>query len=441
MDYSIFYNIMKDGTVKQVNPFTGTEVWTVPGRGNKPSANGSTRTIPEILNRDAQNHCAFCSTRYFETGPEKSRLVQSDSRYLQLDKLPASSYFNTVAEFRRTPNLFETLSIDYWRENYGYRLADENLLWKERFLSEPEGREHIRTLLTYKLQLQGKSSEEIAVLSDKDFAKLSDQFFGGSHELIIARQHYLPTATHEDDLFYSGSMTGDAHYEYIRLTIEAMKDIVAYNRYARYISIFQNYLRPAGASFDHLHKQLVALDEWGSSIERQIEKIRQDHNVFNKYGPNFAAMHNLIFAENDYALAFAGIGHRFPTVEIYSKSQHVRPDQHTPDEVRGMSDLLLACHAAIGNKTSCNEEWYYTPFDCVYPMPWHVNIKLRINVPAGFEGVTSIFINPMSPIDLRDRIVPNLYALRDKGIIGRAIRIAEECRITHNPLQYYKSSH
>ncbi len=28
---------MPDGTVKQVNPFTGTQVWTVPGRGNRPN--------------------------------------------------------------------------------------------------------------------------------------------------------------------------------------------------------------------------------------------------------------------------------------------------------------------------------------------------------------------------------------------------------------------
>ena len=36
MQSSNFYNIMPDGTVKQVNPFTGTEVWAVPGRGRKP---------------------------------------------------------------------------------------------------------------------------------------------------------------------------------------------------------------------------------------------------------------------------------------------------------------------------------------------------------------------------------------------------------------------
>jgi len=27
---------MRDGTIKQLNPFSGTEVWTVPGRGNRP---------------------------------------------------------------------------------------------------------------------------------------------------------------------------------------------------------------------------------------------------------------------------------------------------------------------------------------------------------------------------------------------------------------------
>ena len=27
---------MPDGTVKQINPFSGTSVWTVPGRGNRP---------------------------------------------------------------------------------------------------------------------------------------------------------------------------------------------------------------------------------------------------------------------------------------------------------------------------------------------------------------------------------------------------------------------
>ena len=39
MLYSNFYNTMPDGTIKQINPFTKTEVWSVPGRGSKPITN------------------------------------------------------------------------------------------------------------------------------------------------------------------------------------------------------------------------------------------------------------------------------------------------------------------------------------------------------------------------------------------------------------------
>jgi galactose-1-phosphate uridylyltransferase len=106
--------------------------------------------------------------------------------------------------------------------------------------------------------------------------------------------------------------------------------------------------------------------------------------------------------------------------------------------VRGFSDLVHACHAAAGNQISSNEEWYYTPVDSIYKMPWHILIKWRLNVTAGFEGGTKIYINPISPVDLRDKVVPRLYKLRDEGKIA-GIRIAEECRIVHNPLKYYKS--
>jgi hypothetical protein len=57
-------------------------------------------------------------------------------------------------------------------------------------------------------------------------------------------------------------------------------------------------------------------------------------------------------------------------------------------------------------------------------------------VQAGFEGGTSIFLNPMTPIELRDRIVPRLYALRDEGTVQNVL-IAEECNIAPNPLNYY----
>jgi galactose-1-phosphate uridylyltransferase len=432
----IYYTIMPDGTVKQVNPFTGTEVWAVAGRRGRPVVNEAPAAAKPVDVHPKEDYCSFCETRYYETPPEKSRLVRNGDRWEKIDMISPDRYFETAAEFRRTGNTFEIVTLDYWRKNYAYKITAGRQKWKEEYLANPTGLKHVTDLIHFKLKQEGKTDEQISTLPLAEKFALADAFFGGGHELIISRRHYRPGATQEGDLYASGDLSDDEHFHYFKLTIDAIRDITISNRYVRYISVYQNWLRPAGASFDHLHKQLVSLDEWGASIQNQIRMLRDDPNVFNESGANFAAHHNLVFAENDYAIALAGIGHRYPTIEIYSRGQSGRPTEHSDEEIRGVSNLVRAVHAAMGVHISCNEEWYYTPFDAVYKMPWHVLIKWRINVPAGFEGGTSIFINPMTPIELRDRLVPRLYKLRDEGKISW-LRIAEECRVDPNPLKYY----
>ena len=436
MGYSRFYNQMPDGTTKQLNPFTGTEVWSVPGRGNKPITNEIPKTAKKLELHKPEDYCSFCESWYFETPPEKQRIVLENGKYNKLDYITAEEYFNTSAEFRRVPNLFEIVTLDYWRKNYDFKINSEKLKWKEKYLSTPKGLEHITNIVNTKLKLSGKTQEELDKMSVDEKITYADSFFGGGHELVISKPHHIKDAVWDADLKSSGDMTPEEHYRYIDFTIDAKEDIYLSNRYVRYVSVFQNWLRPAGASFDHLHKQLVALDEWGNTIADQTEMIRKDPNVFNTYGANLAGMLNLNIAENDYAIAYAGIGHRYPTIEIFSRSKNPRPSIHSEEEVRGMSDLVHAIHAASGNQISCNEEWYYTPTDSIYKMPWHILIKWRINVPAGFEGGTKIFINPVSPVDLRNKIVPRLYKLRDENKIAK-IRIAEECKVIPNPLKYF----
>jgi galactose-1-phosphate uridylyltransferase len=427
---------MPDGTTKQLNPFTGTEVWTVPGRGNKPITNEIPKTAQKIEIHKPEDYCSFCEAKYYETPPEKQRVIIENGVYKTLDYITAEEYYKTKAELRRVPNLFEIVTLDYWRKNYDFKISKEKTEWKEKYLSTPKGLEHILNIVNNKLRISGKTQDELDKMSTEEKIKYSDSFFGGGHELVIARSHYKNNAVWDADKNSSGELTPEEHYRYLEFTIDAKEDIFLSNRYIRYVSVFQNWLRPAGASFDHLHKQLVALDEWGNTITDQTEMIRKDPNVFNTHGANLAGMLNLIIAENDYAIAYAGIGHRYPTIEIFSKSKNPRPSTHSDEEVRGMSDIVHACHAATGNQISCNEEWYYTPIDSIYKMPWHILIKWRINVPAGFEGGTKIYINPVSPIDLRDKIVPRLYKLREEKLISY-IRIAEECKIVPNPLKYY----
>src|ERR1700758_3117089 len=63
MQYSNYYTLMADGTIKQVNPFTDNEVWSVPGRAGKPAPNGVAPTLRPLRDGDERNFCAFCPDR------------------------------------------------------------------------------------------------------------------------------------------------------------------------------------------------------------------------------------------------------------------------------------------------------------------------------------------------------------------------------------------
>jgi len=439
MDHLRLMTIMSDGTIKQINPFTGAEIWAVPGRGHRPMTNGATTNQKPIERHPIEDYCNFCEAHYLSTPPEKDRLVLEGNSYRSIPHVPAANLSKSHAVMRRIPNLFEIVTIDYWEKNYGYRLSDRNRIWKEQYLATPDGQAHVRRVLGIKLAAMGRpNKEEPSRIDDTTLARLADAFFGGAHELIVIDHHYRPDAQSTADLLSSGELTPDEHNRYFDFTISAIQDIYAQNRYVRYVATFQNWLRPAGASFDHLHKQLVGLDDWGNALKAQSKAVRDNPNVFNEAVANFASYNNLVVAENEHALAFVEIGHLHPTVSVYSKSYKLRPWEHLPEEIRGVSNMVHACHAAMGSGISSNEEWYYLPVDSVDRVPWHVQIHLRINNPAGFEGGTRIYINPVTPYELRDKIVPRLYELRQRGLIG-SMQIAEECVLRPNPLRYIQA--
>ncbi|MBE2295177.1 MAG: DUF4921 family protein [Phycisphaerales bacterium] len=425
---------MADGTIKQVNPFTGTEVWTVPGRGNRPL--GIMSPNPARLDPAKMDaHCSFCAQMYLETPPEKARLVKSGDDHITLRHLHADALFDTVAEFRRVPNLFEIVSFDYWKKNFDYRLPDAIEQHKRDYLASVAGRQHVLRMSEQRLKAAGLDESAWDRMSMDERLQFANAFFGGGHELIVARRHFVDGATHDNQLASSGTFTPEEHYHYLRFTIDALRDIYVNNRYVRYVAVFQNWLKPAGASFDHLHKQLVAIDDRGVQNEMELARVRANPNFYNEAAVNFAAYRNLVVAENDYAIAFAGFGHRFPTLEVFSKSERSQPWNHSSEELRGMSDLIHACHAATGSDVPCNEEWYYKPPDVDVPMPWRVLIKWRVSTPAGFEGGTKIYVNTIDPETLRDRVVPKLFRLKGEGRIA-PIKIAFECPCVPNCLRY-----
>ena len=73
-----------------------------------------------------------------------------------------------------------------------------------------------------------------------------------------------------------------------------------------------------------------------------------------------------------------------------------------------VSDLVHACHVAAGPHIACNEEWLHRPLDVDVPMPWRIVIKWRVSTMAGFEGGTKIYINTITPGQLKDRVLTAL---------------------------------
>ncbi|SJN41381.1 DUF4921 family protein [Luteococcus japonicus] len=421
---------LPDGTVKQRNPFTGTQVWTMPGRGKRPLPASLDEPTP-LPPGGGVPGCAFCPGHHLDNPPERSRLVRDGGGWRTLASLSARELDDTQAEFRRVPNLFEICSLDYWRLNHGVEPGAEIVERVQQYLSDEAGREHLRRVWLLRSRFTGGGDPSV-----DDLRQAALGWFGTTHELVIPRRHHVDGATQSSDLTSSGRLSVHEHRAYVALTVQAMADLYAANRAARYVSVFQNWLKPAGASFEHLHRQVVAIDEVGEHVQAAADALARNPRAFNEYGLDMALRHGLMLAANDHAIAFAGFGHRYPSVEIYSLSPRREPWLLSDEERDGMADILHAIHAAGGRKLSCNEEWHHRPpalEDGVgavgeETIPWRIVLKWRISTLAGFEGDTKIYLNTLSPWDVRDRVLPELLKLREQGHIA-PVQIGDECDV------------
>ena len=359
----------------------------------------------------------------------------ADGGFERLDAVAASALFDTVAEFRRVPNLFEILSFDYWHTNHGYEIPDDARERMEAYLADPAGVEHVERVARTKLAAAGADPGSWDTMSERARRTFLAAFFAGGHDVIIGRRHFTDEALDTTGLAGSGTLSVAEHRAYTRLAIHAMHSLYEANRWVRYVAVFQNWLRPAGASFDHLHKQLVGIDERGVTSQLELQKVRVNPNLYNEMAVDYAAYQGLLVASNEHAVAFAGFGHRYPTLEVYSTSAMPEPWLMSHEEVDAVSDLVHALHAATGADVPSNEEWHHKPLDVDQPMPWHITLKWRVSTLAGFEGGTKIYLNTIDPWTLRDRVVARLEDLRADRLIA-PMAVGEECPTTPNRLLY-----
>lgn len=404
---------MPDGTVKQTNPFTGTQVWTVPGRAHRPLPTAVPAAEP-LEPDEGRRMCAFCADRYLETTPERRRVVRDGEGWTELRGVGAEEVFATTAEVRVVPNLFEILPFEYWRLGHGHRAPRATLQRQADYLSTSAGREHLRTLVETRRRAAGLPDEPV---TDGELAGLTLGMFAGTHDVVIARRHVTDEATTTADLASAGTLTPEEHAQYVAATVRTAHDTYADNPFVRMVSIFQNWLRPAGASFDHLHKQVVGVDDHGPDLAVQLERLPREPDMYQRWGIDYAHEQGLVIARTEHAVLTAGVGHRYPAMEVWSLAPG-RPWELDGPSLRSWSDLLHAAHAATGHDVPCNEEWHHQPPDVDLAMPLRAILKWRISTVAGFEGGTRIYLSTIDPWTVAERVRGRLAELAAEGRVA-----------------------
>jgi len=166
----------------------------------------------------------------------------------------------------------------------------------------------------------------------------------------------------------------------------------------KYVSIFKNWGRVAGASLSHTHSQLVALPIVPPALLRELEASgRSPRCPYCSLVEREAASDRLIFENGRFVLI----------APFFSEAPYetwILPKGHAPSlealDPRGLEDLAEALGEALRrqDRLLSGPAYNYT----IRQLPdrrYHLNLRIHpaISTLAGFERNTGIFINSVPP--------------------------------------------
>lgn len=221
----------------------------------------------------------------------------------------------------------------------------------------------------------------------------------GAHEVVIE------SPSHDDSF-------ADLPLEQTQEIIWAFRDrIVELRKDARmrYILIFKNWGREAGASLEHPHAQIIGLPIVPKRVQEELLGSQKyfeykERCVFCDIIRQELDENARIVDENDSFISFMPFASRFP-FETW-----ILPKEHTSFfndiQKNQVSDLARSMKSVCGAlKTALDDPPYNfvihtTPFDETGAVPyyhWHIEVMPKLTKVAGFEWGTGFYINPTPP--------------------------------------------
>ncbi len=183
----------------------------------------------------------------------------------------------------------------------------------------------------------------------------------------------------------------------------------------KYILVFKNEGRQAGASLSHPHSQLIATPVTPKRVREELMGAKEyfnykDRCVFCDIIREEISQESRIIYENKGFVSFCPFAARFP-FEIWILPKRHHPDFHAleHEEMMLLSDTFIFVMKKLAvalNQPQYNfilhtgpVRWprmgYWVTLDVDYH--WHIEIMPKLTLVAGFEWGTGFFINPTVP--------------------------------------------
>jgi len=220
----------------------------------------------------------------------------------------------------------------------------------------------------------------------------------GTHEVIVdIPEHMLDMGDISD------SQAEEVIWSYLGRSTDLQKD----PRF-KYILIFRNYGRSAGASLEHPHSQLIALPIVPKRVNEELHSSMEyfsykDRCVFCDVLGQELADKERIVEENKSFISFCPFVSRFPyETWIMPKSHESHFTSVKKEEVRPLGEILRDTMRRLKkllNDPPYNYIIHTSPingFEKEY-YHWHIEIMPKLINVAGFEWGSGFYVNPVPP--------------------------------------------
>jgi len=235
----------------------------------------------------------------------------------------------------------------------------------------------------------------------------------GAHEVLIeCTEHDKSIAT------VSSLQAQEILWAYRDRCLDLRKD----HRF-KYILLFRNHGKVAGASLEHPHCQLIALPMVPQDVMIEIEGAERYYDYHERCIYCDMVKQETKFSErivcmNDEFVAFCPFAAKYPfetwIVPRYHSRSFVEEERPRIDSFAAILQDALRRIAACLNHPPYNFTLHTAPINQEHDRDfhWHMAIMPRLTIAAGFEMGTGIYINVTAPEDaarhLRAATVPEL---------------------------------